>query len=132
MGLNEFYESWLCIVCSCMFCLQLAWSNLFSWFVQVDFILNSYLSTCISFILELSSSCFFCESRHVLKVWYISLQNQEFDGFYPISLYKLNGASFFKINIRPFLLTIKVVFENLVQKPQNLKTWFLALHAKIQ
>jgi hypothetical protein len=58
----------------------------------------------------------------VLKVWYISLQNQEFDGFYPIPLYKLNGASFLKINIRPFLLTIKVVFENLVQKPQNLKT----------
>ncbi len=108
-----------------------------SWFVHAHFasnlhgiifflvcasyiILNSYL--CISPILELSSSCFFCESRQVLKVWHISLQNQELDGFYPIPLYKLNGASFFKINIRPFLLTIKVVFENLVPKAQNLKT----------
>jgi hypothetical protein len=58
----------------------------------------------------------------VLKVWHISLQNQELDGFNPITLYKLNGALFLKINIRPFLLTIKVVFENLVQKAQNLKT----------
>jgi hypothetical protein len=44
------------------------------------------------------------------------------DGFYPIPLYKLNGASFLKINIRPFLLTIKVIFENLLGKAQNLKT----------